>query len=78
MHTVVTERSNCRFIIRKSGNEQPRLMAELFQRVSSLKDAKLGFELLNGTSVEQAKKIAAFLNEHVLNVFVETTPPAKT
>jgi hypothetical protein len=78
MHAVVTERSNCRFTIRKSGNEQPQLVAELFQQVSSLKHAKLGFELLNGTSVEQAKKIAAFLNEHVLNVFVETTSPAKT
>jgi hypothetical protein len=78
MHTVVTERSNCRFAIRKSRNEQPQLVAELFQTVVSLKDAKLGFELLNGTSVEQAKKIAAFLNEHVLNVFVETTSAATT
>jgi hypothetical protein len=48
-------------------------VAELFQKVSSLKHAKLGFELLNGTSDEQAKKVAAFPNEHVLNVFVETT-----
>jgi hypothetical protein len=54
MHTVVTERSNCRFTIRKSGNEQPQVVAELFQKVSPLKDAKLGFERLNGTSVEQA------------------------
>jgi hypothetical protein len=73
MNTPTTERSNCRFTIRKGESDKPQIVLELFQPISRLKDAKLGCELLGGTSVDQAKIIAAFLNEHVLNIFVETS-----
>jgi hypothetical protein len=72
MDTTITERSNCRFIIRKDMSDKPQIVLELFQPISQLKDATLGYELLGETTIEQAKKFAASLNEHVLNLFVET------
>jgi hypothetical protein len=75
MNSTVTERSNCRFIVRKSESDKPQLVLELFQSISSLKNTKLGLELLGGTSIEQAKKVAALLNEQVLTIFVETGGP---
>jgi hypothetical protein len=77
MNTPTTERSNCRFTVRKGESDKPQIVLELFQAISQLKDATLGYELLGGTTVEQAKKVAALLNEHVLNIFVETTSPTK-
>jgi hypothetical protein len=35
-----------------------------------LNNTVLGFDLLGGTTLEQAKKAVALLNENVLNVFV--------
>jgi hypothetical protein len=72
MDTAITERSNCRFIVRKDESGKPQIVLELFQPISQLQYAKLGCELLGGTTVDQAKIIAAFLNEHVLNIFMET------
>jgi hypothetical protein len=38
--------------------------------ISALNNTVLGFDLLGGTTLEQAKKAVALLNENVLNVFV--------
>jgi hypothetical protein len=73
MDTTITERSNCRFIVRKDESDKPQIVLELFQPISQLKYATLGCELLGETTVEQATKLAASLNEHVLNIFVETS-----
>jgi hypothetical protein len=73
MDNTLIERSNCRFIVRKDESDKPQIVVELFQPISQLQSARLGCELLGGTTVEQAKKIAAFLNEHVLNIFIETS-----
>jgi hypothetical protein len=40
------------------------------QSISVLNNAVLGFDLLGGTTLEQAKKIVSVMNENVLNVFV--------
>jgi hypothetical protein len=72
MEPTVTERSNCRFVVRKNESDKPQIVLELFQVISQLKDATLGYELLGGVTIEQAKKVAAVLNDHVLNLFVET------
>lgn len=77
MDDPVTERSNCRFIVRKDESDKPQMVLELFQAISQLKDTKVGYEFIGGTSVEQAKKVAALSNEHVLNIFVEASAPAK-
>jgi hypothetical protein len=73
MEPTVTERSNCRFVVRKNESDKPQIVLELFQVISQLKDAKVGYELLGGVTLEQAKKVAAVLNDHVLNIFVETS-----
>jgi hypothetical protein len=67
-----TERSNCRFIVQ--GNDaKPLLVVQLFQdTIPALRGASFGFDLLGGTRVEAAKKLAEMLNEHILDIFVTT------
>ena len=66
-----TERSNCRFVIRDTKDGKPQILVERYhQTVAVLSSAVLGFDLLGGTTLEQAKKVVAALNENVLDVFV--------
>jgi hypothetical protein len=46
--------------------------------VSALKGVQVGFELLNGISLEQAKKILDVLNENVIGVLVTSKSDSKT
>lgn len=48
------------------------------ETISALKGAQLGFELLNGITLQQAKKILDVLNENVIGAFVITTSDDKT
>jgi hypothetical protein len=41
--------------------------------ISTLRGLQIGFELLNGITPEQAKKIADILNENVIGVLVSTS-----
>ncbi len=67
-----TERSNCRFTVQGS-NGKPLLVVQLYQdTIPALKGASFGFDLLGGTRVEAAKKLADMLNEHILDMFVTT------
>jgi len=67
-----TVRSNCRFMVQQAGGK-PFLAVQLFHdTIPLLKGASLGFDLLGGISVEQAKKLAEMLNEHVLELFLTT------
>ena len=66
-----TERSNCRFVIRDPKDGKPQILVERYhQTIAVLSSAVLGFDLLGGTTLEQAKKVVAILNENVLDVFV--------
>jgi hypothetical protein len=67
-----TARSNCRF--RVQGNDaKPLLVVQLFQdTIPALRGASFGFDLLGGTRIEAAKKLAGMLNEHILDMFVTT------
>ena len=38
--------------------------------LETLREVPLGFDLLGGTRIEEAKKLAEVLNEHVLDMFV--------
>ncbi|MFY9645849.1 MAG: hypothetical protein WAK29_11765 [Terriglobales bacterium] len=65
------ERSNCRFVVQQGTDGKPFLALELYQdTIPRLKGALLGFDLLGGMRVEQAKKLAEALNEHVLDIFL--------
>jgi hypothetical protein len=66
-----TERANCHFVIKQTADGKPQIVVERYhQTISVLNNAVLGFDLLGGTTLEQAKKAVALLNENVLNVFV--------
>jgi len=66
-----TERANCHFVIKQTPDGKPQITVERFrQTISVLNDTVLGFDLLGGTTLAQAQKAVAFLNENVLNLFV--------
>jgi hypothetical protein len=46
--------------------------------VSALRGVQVGFELLNGITLERAKKIVDVLNENVIGVSVTTASDEKT
>jgi hypothetical protein len=46
--------------------------------ISALRGVQLGFELLNGIGVEQARKILDVLNENVIGVVVTPVSAAKS
>jgi len=65
------ERANCRFVIKQTSDGKPQIIVERYhQSISILNNTALGFDLLGGTTLEQANKIVSVLNENVLNVFV--------
>jgi hypothetical protein len=68
-----TDRSNCHFAVQKASDGKPVLVVQLYQdSIPTLKGTTLGFDLLGGIGVEQAKKVAEMLNEHVLDLFLIT------
>ena len=68
----VTTRSNCRFVLERSLEGKPLIALQLYQDLAALKGAKLGFELLGGTDVNQANKLIDQLNERILTVVVSS------
>jgi hypothetical protein len=70
-----TERSNCRFTVQQASDGKSVLVVQLYQdTIPMLKGVSLGFDLLGGMSVEQVKKLAETLNEHILDIFVTASP----
>jgi hypothetical protein len=69
-----TERSNCRFTVKRTTDGKPFLAVELYHdTIPMLKDVLFGFDLLGGVRLEEAQKLADMLNERVLDMFVTTT-----
>jgi hypothetical protein len=69
-----TDRSNCRFTVQQGSEGRVLLVVQLYQdTIPLLKDVSLGFDLLGGMRVEEARKVAEVLNEHVLDIFITTT-----
>jgi hypothetical protein len=65
-----TERSNCHFTVQRASDGKPILVVQLYQDIPILREVLLGFDLLGGTQLEQAKELAEMLNERVLDCFV--------
>ena len=66
-----TERSNCHFAVERASDGKPILVVQLYQdAIPILREVLLGFDLLGGTQLEQAKELAEMLNERVLDFFV--------
>jgi hypothetical protein len=71
MSQTKTERSNCRFTVKPTPEGRALLIVDLYhESIHALKRSVVGFDLLGGTSMEQAQKLAEALNERVLDIFV--------
>ncbi len=64
------ERASCRFAAMAPPNDTPTLKLEFFHPVPSLAGMTIGFELLRGTTLEQAKKLADSVNERTIGIIV--------
>ena len=73
------QRSNCQFVVQQTPEGNVVLLIQLLhQTIPPLNNSVVGFDLLGGTRVEQAKKVADLLNEYVLGVFVKGTEKGTT
>ena len=64
------ERSGSRFVVR-TDEAKPVIQLELFHdTVADLKTISVGFELLSGTTADQARSLAELMNERIVGVIV--------
>jgi len=70
MENSNVQRGGCRFKATSAADGKPVLRVELFHPVPSLADITVEFELLSGTTLDQAKKLSDLVNERVLAVMV--------
>jgi hypothetical protein len=70
METSKMQRGGCRFKATSASDGKPVLRMELFHPVPSLADMTVEFELLSGTTLDQARKLSDLVNERVLAVIV--------
>jgi hypothetical protein len=68
-----TQRSSCRFEAKAPRNGTPTLRLELFHPVPALAGMTIEFELLSGTTVEQAKRLAESVNERTIGIIVNAS-----
>ena len=65
------ERDSCRFKAVQGADGKFVIRMEMFhQTVVLLKDATVDFELLNGTTMDQARKLAESINDRVTGVLI--------
>ncbi len=65
------ERGGCRFKAVKGADGKPTVQVELFHNtVTLLQGMTLEFELLSGSTIEQARALADAANDRVLGVIV--------
>ena len=65
-----SERGGCRFVV-TTHEGKPQIRLELFHdTVSSLRSTKVEFEVLSGTTADQARTLVGAMNEMILGVIV--------
>ncbi len=77
MATTKVERAGVGFSI---GRQRPIILEVHTHHdiISAVRGVQIGFELLNGITLEQAKKIVDVLNENVIGLLVTTASDDKT
>jgi hypothetical protein len=66
-----TERGSCRFKAMQGTDGKSVIRMEMFhQTVPALADMTLDFELLSGTTPDQARKAAESMNDRVIGVLI--------
>jgi hypothetical protein len=70
MATTKVERAGVGFGVSRQGGSMMLEVRTHHDTISSLRGIRLDFELLNGITAEQAKKISDVLNENIIGVLV--------
>ncbi len=78
MATAKIEKAGVGFGIGRQGGSIIIEVRPHHDTISALKGVQIGFELLNGTTAHQAKKILDVLNENVIGAFAITASDDKT
>ncbi len=66
-----TERSGCRFSVAKTDDGRPVILLELYHNtVPRLNSLTIGFEVLGGSTLEQARTLVDAMNEKIVGVIV--------
>ena len=74
MSSTKTDRSNCQFLVQQTPDHKAVVVVQLLhETIPALKNAVVGFDVLGGIRIEQARQLVDLLNEYVLNVFVTVT-----
>jgi hypothetical protein len=77
-----TERGKFAFTVKEFADGTPWIMTEPLRKTMPILDeAFIGFDLPDGTTFEQARKVAAFMNENIAGVSMtifDTHPMFKT
>jgi hypothetical protein len=69
MTTSNIESSSCRFMAKPKTGGKPVIQLELFhETVSRLEGVVVEFELLSGTSIADARKLAETMNDRILGI----------
>jgi hypothetical protein len=77
MATAKIERAGISFGIGRHGGSIVIEVRPHHDTISALRGVQFGFELLNGITAQQAKKILDVLNENVIGAFVITASDDK-
>ena len=78
MTTTKIEKAGVCFGIGRQGGSIVIEVRPHHDTISALRGVQIGFELLNGTTVQQAKTILDVLNENVIGAFAITASDNKT
>jgi len=62
------QKSNCRFQAGKAADGKPTITLEIFQTVASLAGKTVEFELMGGTTLQEAKTLAEAVNDRVIAI----------
>ncbi len=66
-----SQRGGCRFVVTKTDQGMPMIQLELFHdTVSHLKGFNVGFEVLSGTTLDEARTLVDDMNERIVGVIV--------
>ena len=78
MATTKIEKAGVGFGIGRQGGSIVVEVRPHHDTISALRGVQVGFELLNGITLERAKKILDVLNENVIGVLATTASDGKT
>jgi len=78
MATTKIQRAGVGFAIGRQGGSIVVEVRPHHDTISALRGVQVGFELLNGITLEQAKRLVDVLSENVIGVYVTSPSDQKT